>query len=128
MGARWQHRGRSPGAVDCAGLILHCAGLLGSEHDTIDYDFADITEGRFRDALARAGFLPLDADTAEPGDLLTFETEGVERHGAVLVEPGFIVHAVPLEGGGGRVIRSRLGIGWRSRLVGAYRFPGVEVA
>lgn len=129
IGARWQHQARIGGvAMDCAGLPI----LIGRR---IGIDIA---------ALADYGRLPVPAEMKteldrylvrvakkdmQEGDVVWLKFEVEPQHFAVIGDyphGGFsLIHA--FNGAGlNKVVEHRLDAGWMGRIVGVWRFPGVD--
>lgn len=119
LGCRWVHQGRSRAGVDCVGLVIKVAHGLGlSTFDIADYS-------RQPDpAMMRA----LLAEHMEPaskpqlGDVLLMRFEKEPQHVAIVTDIG-IIHAYAQAR---RVVEHRLDSVWKSRIVGAYAFKGIE--
>jgi hypothetical protein len=129
IGARWQHQARIGGvAMDCAGLPILIGQRLGLSID----------------ALANYGRLPVPAEMRaeldrhlvrvakkdmQEGDVVWLKFDVEPQHFAVVgdyVHGGFsLIHAY--NGAGlNRVVEHRLDAGWMGRIVGVWRFPGVD--
>lgn len=129
LNARWQHQARVGGvAMDCAGLPI----LIGKQL------------GMSIDALANYGRLPVPAEMRreldahlirvqkadmQPGDVAWIRFEVEPQHFGVIgdyVHGGLsLIHAY--NGAGlNRVIEHRLDNEWLARIVGVWRFPGVD--
>lgn len=119
IGCRWHHQGRSRAGVDCVGLVVRVSHALGlTDFDTSDYS-------RQPDpAMMRATL----AQYMEPvgryqlGDVLLMRFEREPQHVAIVTDKG-IIHAYAQAR---RVVEHRLDSLWKSRIVGAYQFKGIE--
>ena len=80
-------------------------------------------DDRLRGGLSRT-LRPRDPAMAEPGDVLLFRLRpsGIGSHAGLMTAPDRFVHALETAG----VVESRLGGFWRSRLVAAFFFPGLD--
>lgn len=123
LGVRWHHQGRSRAGIDCVGLAIKVGHALGLS----DFDIADYSRqpdpAMMRSLLAQ--HMRLIGDP-EPGDLLLMRFEREPQHVAILTEfqgaPG-IIHAYAQAR---KVVEHRLDSVWKSRIVGAYRYKGLE--
>ncbi|MFZ0269573.1 peptidase P60, partial [Caulobacter sp.] len=114
---------------DCLGLVRGVwRALYGDEPQPLPPygpDWAEIGgEERLGAALGR-WLTAIAVDQAQPGDVLTFRLTptSVAKHCAILSAPApdaRIVHAY----WGRACVESWLGPWWRSRLAGAFAFPG----
>ncbi len=119
LGTRWHHQGRSRAGVDCIGLLVLIAQDLGlSVFDQTDYSHQP--DGQRLQAALEAHLTPVAVPA--PGDVLLIRFQQLPQHVALLVDGGDIIHAYAQAR---RVVRHRLDDLWRSRMVRAYRFPGV---
>jgi hypothetical protein len=129
LGARWEHQARVGGvAMDCAGLPILIGQRLGMSVD----------------ALANYGRLPVPAEmrreldahlmrvpkaSMQPGDVTWIRFEVEPQHFAIVGDYAHgglsLIHAY--NGAGiNKVVEHRLDEQWLSRIVGVWRFPGVE--
>lgn len=119
LGCRWHHQGRSRAGVDCIGLVIRVAHALGlSTFDIADYS-------RQPDPTMMRGLLALHMEpVASPqiGDVLLMKFEREPQHVAIVTDQG-IIHAYAQAR---RVVEHRLDSLWKSRIVGAYQFKGIE--
>ena len=119
IGTRWHHQGRSRAGVDCIGLMVLVAQDLGLPvFDETDYSHQP--DGQRLQAALAAHLTPIAEP--EPGAVLLMRFETHPQHVALMADGGDIIHAYALTR---RVVRHRLDALWRSRIVAAYRFPGV---
>ncbi len=122
-GAKFQHRGRTQFGIDCLGLPIFGAGLIGSEHDVTNYKAEHAGEGDLRAWLLSAGFRLLDGP-GEPGDLVTLHERTrptIESHCGILTEYGWVHVNEQM----GRVRETRFDEVWSRLRHAAYAFPGV---
>jgi cell wall-associated NlpC family hydrolase len=118
---RWVHQGRSRAGVDCVGLIIKVAHGLGlSTFDIADYS-------RQPDPVMMRSLLAehmeaIAAVSAQPGDVLLMRFEREPQHVAIVTDIG-IIHAYAQAR---KVVEHRLDSVWKSRIVGAYRFKGLD--
>jgi cell wall-associated NlpC family hydrolase len=130
LGVRFAHQGRSREGVDCAGLVIVVArelGLVPAEFNVTGYSRRP--DGRSLLAHCRAHLAEVSPAAIAAGDVLAFRTETDPQHLALAADyfaGGLaLVHAyAPAR----KVTENRLDEGWRSLLVAAFRFPGVERA
>jgi cell wall-associated NlpC family hydrolase len=116
---RWHHQGRNSAGIDCIGLVIMVSHALGlSDFDITDY-------ARQPDPKMMRGLLAAHMDPIakpEPGDVLLMRFEKEPQHVAILTDIG-IIHAYAQAR---KVVEHRLDSLWRSRIVGAYRYKGLE--
>jgi cell wall-associated NlpC family hydrolase len=118
---RWVHQGRSRAGVDCVGLVIRVAHALNlSTFDTADYS-RQPDPARMR-ALLAEHMEPVPIGSAQPGDVLLMRFEREPQHVAIVTDLG-IIHAYAQVR---RVVEHRLDSIWKSRIVGAYQFKGID--
>jgi cell wall-associated NlpC family hydrolase len=118
-GVRWHHQGRSRAGVDCIGLVIKVAHALGlSGFDIADYS-RQPNPAMMRGLLAEH-MTPIA--TPEPGDVVLMRFEREPQHVAILTDAGMI-HAYAQAR---KVVEHRVDSIWQSRIVGAYRFKGLD--
>lgn len=118
-GTRWHHQGRSRAGVDCVGLVIKVAHALGlSAFDIADY--ARQPDPAMMRALLAEHMEPIAKP--EPGDVLLMRFEKEPQHVAIMTDRG-IIHAYAQAR---KVVEHRLDSLWRGRIVGAYRFKGLD--
>lgn len=116
---RWHHQGRSRAGVDCVGLVIKVSHALGlSDFDIADY--ARQPDPTMMRALLAAHMNPITKP--EAGDVLLMRFEREPQHVAIMTDSG-IIHAYAQAR---KVTEHRLDSVWRSRIVGAYRFKGLD--
>jgi cell wall-associated NlpC family hydrolase len=120
LGARWQHQGRTPTAIDCAGLIIKVAHNLGIT------DFDETNYARRPDSLRLMELLNQHAvktkSHGQPGDILLLSFQGAAQHLAIMTDIGMI-HAYAAAR---KVVEHAVNEQWRSRIVDIYQYPGVK--
>jgi cell wall-associated NlpC family hydrolase len=116
-GAAFQHQGRTPAALDCVGLVVVAARLVGVRlPDRTDYS----REPRPAE-LRRALESRLEAARAlEHGGVVLLSLAGFASHVGVIAEGSRLVHAYEPAG---RVVVHALAGRWRRRVVALYRLP-----
>jgi NlpC/P60 family putative phage cell wall peptidase len=103
LGTPYHHRARVKGVgVDCAQLPIGVWAAVGliEPFDTGEYP-ADwhLHREKERYLAAVLGFAAeIPAETAQPGDLILFKFGRAFSHGAILVAPGVVIHAVRKDG------------------------------
>jgi NlpC/P60 family putative phage cell wall peptidase len=130
LGTRWQHQAWIKGVgTDCIGLVAGVALELGLP-EAIAWA-ADPTQHSYgRDPQPAAlltnvvRFLdPISLGTERPGDILLLRFSREPQHFAILSAPDRIVHAYAQAR---KVVENRLDEAWRSRIVGAYSYRGLD--
>lgn len=129
IGTPWVHQQRISGlALDCAGVPVYVASRIG-------IPFEDVTgygrlpmPNEMRVALDR-NLIRVAKRNMQIGDVAWIRFEAEPQHFAILgdyVHGGFsIIHAY--NGAGlNRVVEHRLDDQWLARIVGVWRFPGVD--
>ena len=123
-GKPFAHRGRGPVAYDCYGLLKAVlerefgAGPLPDYLD--DYRHADgIGAARAVVGAMRGGPWQRVTGPAQPGDALVWRFNGVARHVAVCVAPGWMLH---VEKGCETVAERIDNPMWTGRLEGVFRY------
>lgn len=121
LGVRWHHQGRNRAGIDCIGLAIEVAHAFGlSRFDITDYS-------RQPDPVMMRALLAEHMDaiavaSALPGDLLLMRFERDPQHVAIMTDTG-IIHAYAQAR---KVVEHRLDSQWKARIVGAYRYKGIE--
>ena len=118
LGTPFHHQGRLPGVgLDCIGLIVVALRATGMQvHDRSDY-------GRRPDghslvaALLKQGAVKSTVIAA--GDVLLFRYDGQPQHAALATGPDTLIHSFAPAGA---VVETAIGLYWRRRLTGIYRF------
>lgn len=134
IGHRWRHQARADGiAYDCAGLILCVAVAAGvpnaqaAMNDAECHNYGRTPDGRTLLALCEKYLDPVPV--AHPADVYLMRFDVFPQHLAILVERQRIVHAYGLSRNvceSGIDGQWRQGIPWRSLIVSAWRFRGIE--
>lgn len=133
IGTPFRHQGRLPGkALDCAGLVIVTAARLGVA-------YADLTgysrrpSGRLLESALDSQPGLIRVSEMQSGDIMLMRFNGDPQHLAFYV--GFnnaygadgIIHAMFNTGRqNSKVCEHILNDEWRVRIVGVYRFRGVE--
>lgn len=123
LGTPFQHQGRTPGvAMDCGGVIVHLAKMMGIEYDMQGYSrrpdgnkLIDVVDG----ALVR---IPKDA--YQPGDVICIRFMRDPQHLALVTDYGML-HAWQRVKTPAKVVEHLITDEWRKRIVAAWQFPGV---
>jgi NlpC/P60 family putative phage cell wall peptidase len=124
IGTPFHHQGRLKGiGVDCVGLVA----LVGKTLSIFDYDSTDYSkfpDGKTLMNQVNKAFVPVDADKMQIGDIIVFwiVNPRVPTHLGILTDHGFIHTYETI----GKVVEHRLNDTWKKRIVGVYKYPGVE--
>ena len=127
LGTRFHHQGRLKGVgVDCAGLVVGVAEALGLQvQDRTDYTRQP--DGTMLQETCDEQLIRIPLEDIRPGDLLLMRFEQEPQHLGIVGDYEFgglsLIHAYAQAR---RVVETRLDEVWLSRVVGAYRFSGVE--
>lgn len=128
---RHQHSVKGSG-TDCLGLIRGVyRDVIGPEPETPPNYSPSWGEGDRREVLLTAAHRHLVAiddwhhDSVAPGDVLIFRMKRgvIAKHCGIVTSDTHMVHAYQ---GAGCVIESALVPYWRKKIVGVFRYPGVE--
>lgn len=129
LGTPYQHQQRVNGlALDCAGVAVHVGVKLGM-------DFQDVTgysrlpkPDEMRAAMDRA-MLRVRRCDIQIGDVVWIRFTAQPQHIGIVGDYHLgglsLIHAYN-NGGLKRVVEHRLDPAWESRIVGVWRFPGVD--
>lgn len=124
LGVRWHHQGRSLAGLDCIGLVIAVAHDLGlSDYDINGY--ARIPDGRtLRATMAQQ----MDVLKREPlpGDVLLFAFQRNPLHTAIVTDAPSGLGMIHAFANKRMVVEHRLDDVWRSRIVCAFGYRGVE--
>jgi len=121
LGVPYHHQGRSKTGVDCIGLLIKVAHDLNLS----DYDYTaykETPDGKTLMLEASRMLSRIPASKAIPGDLYVMRFRQDPQHFAIKTDTG-IIHALR---GSGKVIETGIGEKWKSRIVAAFRFKGVN--
>lgn len=127
IGTRFRHQGRSPAGVDCVGLAVVIAGVLGIPViDQSGYSrrpHAGLLESAIdgQDALVMV-------NDRQPGDLLLMRFDADPSHVSVFSGWSSIYHAdgiIHAWAQARKVCEHILSDDWRRRIVRTYRFRGL---
>lgn len=129
IGTPYRHQQRINGlALDCAGVPVHVARRLGLPFDdVVGYGRLPVPH-EMRTALDKS-LVRVARSAMQPGDVVWIKFELEPQHFGILgdyVHGGLsLIHA---SNGAGinKVVEHRLDEQWRSRIVGVWRFPGVQ--
>lgn len=118
----FHHQGRLKGVgVDCIGLLVSVARNMGNPVEDV-YGYS-IHPRDFEMLNNMNRQLKRVVGEPQPGDILLFKFNKYPQHVAVMVEDGYMIHALdPV----GRVVKHRFDETWRKRMIGSFEFPGVE--
>ena len=123
LGTPFRHQGRVVGlGLDCAGVALYVAGRLGLETiDVVGYGTTP-ANGMLEETLDQQPCL-VEVNDRQPGDILLMRIFHEPQHLAIFT--------------GGTIIHSYANVGiccehdlddrWKSLIIKAYRFIGVEL-
>lgn len=125
LGVRWVHQGRSRQGIDCIGLPVLVRRELGLA--TLDVaDYARMATSEAMIAYCRLHMQELSIEQLAPGDLLILRFDP-NRHMALVGDYPLgglsLIHAYSMAPR--RVVEHRFDDVWRSRLLGAFRFPEI---
>jgi NlpC/P60 family putative phage cell wall peptidase len=132
LGTRWQHQASVKGvATDCIGLIGGVAlelGLPGAEQWKLDPDlhcYGREPDPRMLLAAVKGYLDRIEIDDAATGDVLLCRFNKEPQHFAIMSgsDPGTMIHAYAQAR---RVVENRIDDVWRSRIIGAYSFRGID--
>jgi NlpC/P60 family putative phage cell wall peptidase len=128
LGTRWHHQASRKGVgCDCIGLIAGVARELGVpeaaqfQRDTRFRGYGRTPEPKMLRA-AIAEYLDPAAEEI-PGDILLMRFDAEPQHFGFLSSPDYMIHAYAQAR---KVVENRIDDTWRRRIVGAYRFRGLE--
>ncbi len=126
IGTRFVHQARLKGhGCDCAGLVVGVCKALGlSDFDKADY--SRIPDGIMMRRICEETMTAIAFTDVQPGDVLLFHFGSHPQHLGIVgdyLHGGLsIIHAYAPSH---KVVETRLDEVWISRIVAAYRLPGV---
>lgn len=128
IGTPYCHQHTTKGAgCDCLGLVRGVyRNVIGPEPEQPPNYSPSWGEGDSREVLLTAAARHLvPVDVALPGDVLIFRMVrgAIAKHCGIVSDNDYMIHAYQ---GARRVEESALVPYWRNRIVGAFRYPGVE--
>jgi len=125
---RHVHQGRTKGVgVDCVGLLTGSAAALGqSTYDRTDY--APLGDMSHLVGLLDEHALRIQSTEIQPADIVVLDING-QPHLGILGDYPIggqltLIHALVARG---EVVEHRLDSVWRRRIIGAWKWPDVEV-
>lgn len=121
LGTPFRHRGRSPRAVDCAGLLILAFADCGRTIIDVPAYGREPHQDGLREAVQLNMGEPV-TDELQPGDIVLMRFVREPHHLALIgdyIHGGLsLIHAY---GDVGKVVEHRLDDVWRSRILEAYR-------
>jgi len=132
LGTRWHHQASVKGVgTDCVGLVGGVAlalGIPGSDEwrtNAALHNYGRQPSAELLEAAAERLLNPIAFADAVAGDIVLFRFNGDPTHFAILTrtDPAVMIHAYAQAR---RVVENRLDDLWRSRVVRAYSYPGIE--
>lgn len=122
LGTPFAHQGRIAGVgLDCAGLVCHVAQRLGLQYDAPTNYPRQPYHGLLQQTLDAQPCLRT-VEHMQPGDVLLMRFRTDPQHLAITTGDG-LIHAYQAAG---KCCEHGLDAAWRARIVGIYRFEGVE--
>lgn len=122
LGTPFKHQGRIKGkGVDCVGILIGIA----HHFQLTDFDYhtySHLPDGVTMRLLLDKHMQMIATDAAQPGDVYLLRFEHQPQHVAVMTEYG-ILHAYAQVR---RCVEHRMDDLWRSRIVCAYAFKGID--
>ena len=129
LGTPYEHQQRIKGvAMDCAGVPVYVARCLGMPvDDVLGYGRQPMPDEMRR--VLNAHLVRVATEAIQPGDVVWMRFQKEPQHLGIVGDYVFgglsLIHAY--NGAGlGKVIEHRMDDVWRSRIVAAWRFPGVD--
>ena len=119
LGIKYFHAGRNEYGVDCIGLLICSAHIIGM--DVLDNtSYSPIVNTDFLRTRLQETCIPIDRKDILPGDIVLLNAGRSPQHMAMItqVEPMYIIHAHQTIG---RVIEHRADEKWQKRIVAFYR-------
>jgi cell wall-associated NlpC family hydrolase len=129
LGTPYLHQQRVNGlALDCAGVPVHVGLRLGIRFDDIT-NYGRLPQPAEMKKALDANLIRVSKADMQPGDVAWIRFQQEPQHFAIVADyphGGFsLIHAY---NGAGlkKVVEHRLDEQWLARIVGVWRFPGVE--
>lgn len=126
-GVRWQHQGRTPKALDCAGLVV----IVANQLELSAYNFTNYhrrPDGSFLSRFEEGGCVRKKITEARLGDILIFSESGHACHSGIMSEKfnkPAVIHAHAMRG---KVIEETLeaAVSMIRRPTHCYTYPNLE--
>ncbi|MCP4102774.1 MAG: hypothetical protein GY750_15350 [Lentisphaerae bacterium] len=121
LGIPFKHQGRTIDGVDCVGLVIVVAHALGlSDFETHQYSRhpSPTMMGRILDAE----MVRIKISEALPGDVYWMRFFKDPQHLAIISDKGIIHSFSNVK----KVTEHRIDKRWKNRIMGAYRFKGLN--
>jgi cell wall-associated NlpC family hydrolase len=130
IGTPYQHQQRLPGlAMDCAAVPVHVGKKLGLSFDDITNYGRQPRPDEMKKAL-EGNLQRVSLDLMQPGDVVWMRIHTEPQHFGILGDYLYgglsLIHAYNGMMAVQRVGEHRLDAQWRAKIIGAWRFPGVE--
>lgn len=121
VGTPFRHQGRLCGvALDCAGVVVHCAKRLGIEHSDLQgyprLPYENMLE-QFLDSQPQ--LQKLDWAWREPGDVILMRIKAAPQHLGIYAGEDWMIHAYDDVQ---KVVQQRIDDKWLKKIIAVYRF------
>jgi NlpC/P60 family putative phage cell wall peptidase len=122
LGTPFKHQGRVKGrGVDCVGIVIGIAHHFNlTDFDYVEY--SHLPDGVTMRKLLDENLQPILIDQAQPGDVYLMRFEYQPQHVSIVTEYGMIHAYAQVR----RCVEHRIDDIWRSRIVAAYAFKGID--
>jgi len=117
----FRHQGRVCGtALDCAGVVVHCATRLGIEHA----DMQGYGRLPFKDQLqaflnSQPNLMLVPVSEMAAGDVILMKIKAAPGHLGIYAGNGYMIHAYDDVG---RTVEQRIDEAWLKKITAVYRF------
>jgi cell wall-associated NlpC family hydrolase len=129
LGTPYAHQQRINGlAIDCAGVIIYVGRRMGLNFEEITGYSRLPKPDEMRGALD-ANLVRIDKNLVKPGDVIWMRIKDLPQHLGIVGDyhagGNSMIHAYN-SGGIRKVVEHALDATWKSRIVAAWSYPGVE--
>ena len=117
----FRHQGRVCGvALDCAGVVVHCATRLALEHA----DMQGYPRLPFKNTLqeflsAQPNLIEVPIPEMAEGDVILMRIKAAPQHLGIYAGNGYMIHAYDDVG---RTVEQRIDDAWLKKITAVYRF------
>lgn len=117
----FRHQGRLCGvALDCAGVIVHCANRLALAHE----DMQGYPRLPFKNTLqeflkAQPNLIEVSVSEMAEGDVILMRIKAAPQHLGIYAGNGYMIHAYDDIG---RTVEQRIDDAWLKKITAVYRF------
>jgi cell wall-associated NlpC family hydrolase len=121
IGTPFRHQGRTCGlALDCAGVIIHCAKRAGVEHADMQGYARVPFKNRLQEFLnSQPNLREVSVADMSAGDVILMRITAAPQHLGIYAGNDYMIHSYEAIG---KVAEQRIDADWLKKIVAVYRF------